>query len=289
MKEKVFLHFIRVISLIFILLFAVVLIHLINESMLSFKNVGLSLFEYRGEWRPLSNSPQYSIMPMIFGTLSVSFLAVLISLPLCIATAICFAFYVKEKYVSVMLSFIDLLAGIPSVIFGFIGLMVLVARFEDFFSMPTGECLLLGAIVLAIMLFPFCVSSIYESIVSIKKTYYFSAIALGYSKEYIILKIILKLLLPSIYSSFIMALGRAMGETMAVMMVIGNSPLYPRLLKRILTIPALTALEMGNAEYGSLHLSSIYAANLILLIILVLLMSIAKIIQKWTMKTYEKN
>ncbi|MFV0441477.1 MAG: PstC family ABC transporter permease [Lachnospirales bacterium] len=287
MREKLFYYITKATSVFFIFLFSLIIFHIVTESMYALTSLNTSLLSLSKSWKPMASNPEYSIMPMLLTTLEISFLAVVFALPLCISIAVSLAFYIKEIVAVYVLTFIDLLAGVPSVIFGFIGLTVLVKKFELFFSMPTGECLLLGAIVLAVMLFPFCTSTIYESLIKLKKEYYNCALSLGYSKEFIISKILLKALKPSILTAFIMALGRAMGETMAVMMVIGNAPQYPQLFKRVLTIPALTALELGNAEYASLHFSALYAANLVLLILLAFLMILVKIIQVKVVKNNE--
>ena len=119
------------------------------------------------------------------------------------------------------------------------------------------------------MLLPFVISTCHESLQTARKTYEFSAITLGFSREFTLLHFILPAIRPGIVASAMMAFGRALGETMAVMMVIGNSAIFPKLLGRGQTLPALTALEMGSIEYGSIHLSVLYVANLVLLVILV--------------------
>ena len=134
---------------------------------------------------------------------------------------------------------------------------------EDDSGNPEKACFL------EIMLLPYVVSTCQESLVNAKRTYEKSGLALGLSREYVLIKVILPAIRPGIVASAMMAFGRALGETMAVMMVIGNSAIFPKLLGRGQTLPALTALEMGSIEYGSIHLSVLYVANLVLLVILV--------------------
>ena len=131
---------------------------------------------------------------------------------------------------SIFLAFIDLVAGIPSVIFGFIGLTVLVKAFATHLHMAAGQCILAAGIVLGIMLLPFVISTCHESLQTARKTYEFSAITLGFSREFTLLHFILPAIRPGIIAGAMMAFGRALGETMAVMMVIGNSPIYPNSL-----------------------------------------------------------
>ena len=239
-------------------LMGIMLIHILKESIPALREVGIKMFLPSSEWRPVSAAPQYGLLPAVTGTLYVSGLAVLFAMILGVACACFLTFFMPKKLASVCLAFIDLVAGIPSVIFGFIGLTVLVKAF-----------VLVAGIVLGIMLLPYVVSTCQESLVNAKRTYEKSGLALGLSREYVLIKVILPAIRPGIVASAMMAFGRALGETMAVMMVIGNSAIFPKLLGRGQTLPALTALEMGSIEYGSIHLSVLYVANLVLLVILV--------------------
>lgn len=177
---------------------------------------------------------------------------------------------IADGIAKVCLSFIELVAGIPSVIFGFIGLTVVVKWFALVWKMPAGQCVLAAGIVLGVMLLPFVIATCSESVEQAKRKYELAALALGLSREEIMIRIIIPAICPGIVAAAMMALGRGLGETMAVMMVIGNSPIFPKLLGRGQTIAALTALEMGSIEYGSMHLSVLYAANVVLLLLLFL-------------------
>ncbi len=159
-----------------------------------------------------------------------------------------------------------MIAGIPSVIFGFIGLVVLVKFLERHLHMTAGESVLAGSILLSVMLFPYMVTGCAEAFENGKAKYYAASQSLGVSKWYTMRKIILPCASNAIFVNMLLAFSRAIGETMAVMMVTGNSPIFPKLLGRAETIPSLIALEMGTAEYKSIHYSSLYAAGLILII-----------------------
>ena len=151
-------------STLAVALMAVMLIHIASESIPAFRELGIEMFRLETEWRPVSNNPQYGLMPAITGTLYTSALAVVFSLILGIGCAFFLNFYVADKLAKVLLSFIDLVAGIPSVIFGFIGLTVLVKWFAVHFRMAAGQCVLAAGIVLGVMLLPFVVSTCSESI-----------------------------------------------------------------------------------------------------------------------------
>ena len=259
---------------------AIMLIHIIKESIPAFSELGIKMFLPSTEWRPVSANPQFGLLPAITGTLYVSFIAVVLALIFGVACACFLNFYLPEKIAAVFLAFIDLVAGIPSVIFGFIGLTVLVKSFATQFHMAAGQCILVAGIVLAIMLLPFVISTCHESIRVARTQYEMTALALGFSREITLVKIIFPAIRPGIVAGAMMAFGRALGETMAVMMVIGNSPIFPKLLGRGQTLPSLTALEMGSIEYGSLHLSALYVANVVLLVILLAVLGIGYLLKR---------
>lgn len=247
------------------LLMAVMLGHLLSESRLSISRVGLDLLNPQKDWRPLGSTPSYGIVNILAGTLCVTGLSVVLSVIFGTGTALFLAYYFPAAAARIILSVIELIAGIPSVIFGFFGLSVVVKWFESHLQMASGECVLAASLILTLMLLPFVVSTMTESIRAFREVYEPTSIALGLSREYFIVKLLLPRLRLPLLTAVMLAFGRGLGETMAVMMVIGNSPAWPRLFGRAETIASLTALEMGGVEYGSLHLSSLYFANVMLL------------------------
>ena len=162
---------------------------------------------------------------------------------------------------------IDLLAGIPSVIYGFIGLVTLVRLFMRA-GVSTGSCVLAAGVLLAVMLLPFLVSSCSETMLAARRNYLPASQALGVSKWYAAAAVILPASWKNILLAMVLAIGRAMGETMAVMMVMGNANLFPRLLGKGESIAAVIALEMGTAVVGSPHYHALYAAGLVLMVLL---------------------
>lgn len=263
-----------------IALLAVILFHIIKESIPAFTQLGLDMFLPSVEWRPVSEHPQYGLLPAITGTLFVSGIAVGLALVFGVGCAFFLNYYVPKRMAALLLAFIDLVAGIPSVIFGFIGLTVVVKAFAKHLHMAAGQCILAAGLVLAVMLLPFVISTCYESVRRARVQYEPSGLALGISKEHVLMHMICPAILPGILAAAMMAFGRALGETMAVMMVIGNSPVYPKLLGRGQTIPALTALEMGSITYGSMHLSVLYAANVVLLLILAVVLILGYLLKR---------
>lgn len=256
-------------SLVIIVLILILFV-LIRGSFPAFRSEFFNMFSIKSGWFPTSENAQYGLINIILGTIYVSFLAVILALLFGLITAFFISYYCRGMIKDILVSFIDMISGIPSVIFGFLGLELVVKYFARNLELSSGQSVLSASLVLALMLLPYIVATCLESIDKARKTMEMTALGLGISKEMTMFKIIIPSIKKAIISSAMMAFGRGLGETMAVMMLVGNSPIRPSLLGRAQTIPALTALEMGNVEYKSMHLSVLYAANLILILILVL-------------------
>ena len=254
---------------------------LAKESLPLFESVSLPSFLFSSKWNPMAftGTASFGIFHFLMGSISVSFLALLFSTILSLGCSIFFAFYFGEKGRRILYPLLDLLSGIPSVVYGFIGLTVGKPLFLKM-GVSTGSCVLLASILLSILIFPFMVDSITDSMVKLKEQYFLEARALGLSPAYIILRLILPSSLRSIFLAFLLGSGRALGETMAVMMVVGNANLFPKLLSKGETIASLIALEMGSAEYHSLHYHALYASGLVLLLLVALIHLLVKMVEK---------
>lgn len=279
-KNDIFKYIISILTVFSLLLLSFIILFILKESIVFFKEVSIIDFILGRRWNPLDSPDKLSIYPIILGTIYVSIIGIVIALPIGVGNAIVLSSYTNGEFKRIMRSLIDILAGIPSVIYGFIGLLVLVKFFEVKFSFASGESVLAGGIILAIMMLPFIISTCEESMEKVYNEYSKTSNTLGVSKSYMIRKIILPSSKRSILASGVLALGRGMGETMAVMMVIGNSPIMPKLLGRARTIPSLIALEMGMAEVGSLHYHGLYASGFVLMMILLIINVILYIIKR---------
>ena len=270
-REKIFEILIKILTAFSVLILAFVVIFIFKESLTFFKEVSIWKFITGRKWNPLGPPEELSILNIICGTVYVSLVGIAIALPIGIGTAVVLSCYTNENIKRLIRGILDILAGVPSVVYGFIGLLVVVKFFEVNFSFASGESVLSGGIVLSVMLLPFIVSTCDESMEKIYREYSQSSRALGVSKGYMIRNILLPASKRSILASVVLALGRGMGETMAVMMVIGNAPIIPRLLGKTQTIPSLIALEMGMAEVGSLHYHALFASGFVLMIMLLII------------------
>lgn len=286
MKNKVFKYTVYIFTLFTILLLLTLIVFLYNQSLPFFLKNNFLKFIFGRIWNATEVSGSFGIFNILLASVFISILACIISLPIAIGTAIFISFYTKKSKV-LLIWFINILAGIPSIIYGFFGMIIIVKNIEKIFKVSAGESMLAGSIILSIMILPYFVSNLIETIELIKKKYQRDSDALGISKEYFIRKVVLKKLHFSILTGFMISFSRAIGETMAVMMVIGNAPIFPKLLSKAQTIPSLIALEIGMSEVYSEHYYALFASGFILLI-LVLIINILLFIINRKSRNYDK-
>lgn len=272
MSEKLFKGFLFVLSLMSVFLLGFVILYIVKEALPLFKEISLKEFLLSSKWMPtgITGDKSFGIFNFIVASVTVSVLAMLIAVGFSLGCAIYLAFIAKERSRSILYACIDLLAGIPSVIYGFIGMSVIV-RFFAKLRIGTGHCVLAASILLSIMLLPYMISSFTETLIKAKNKYLISAETLALSKWYTIVSFIIPISFKYLLSSMLLAIGRAMGETMAVMMLMGNANLFPKLLGKAESIASLIALEMGAAVGKSLHYHALYAAALVLMLSLILI------------------
>ena len=286
MKNKVFKYTVYLFTLFTILLLLTLIVFLYNQSLPFFLKNNFLKFIFGRVWDATEVSGSFGIFNILLASVFISILACIISLPIAIGTALYICFYTKNSKVF-LIWLINILAGIPSIIYGFFGMIIIVKNREKIFKVSAGESILAGSIILSIMILPYFVSNLIETIELIKKKYQRDSDALGISKEYFIRKVVLKKLHFSILTGFMISFSRAIGETMAVMMVIGNAPIFPKLLSKAQTIPSLIALEIGMSEVYSEHYYALFASGFILLI-LVLIINILLFVINRKSKSYDK-
>ncbi|MDD4291104.1 MAG: phosphate ABC transporter permease subunit PstC [Clostridia bacterium] len=233
--------------------------------------IGVGDFIFGTKWAPLADSPSYGILSMIVTTLYVTALSVILGVGIGLFTAICLYKFCPKKLVSPIRQMINLLAGIPSVIFGLFGMTLIVPFIRDYVS-PTGVGygILSASIVLAIMILPTIVSVSLDAMVSVPNTYFEGALALGATKEQTTFKVMLPAAKSGILAGVVLAIGRAIGETMAVIMVIGGSPEMPNSIFQ--SVRTMTAnIAMGATELSGDALSALIATGVVLFVFTLLL------------------
>ena len=243
-------------------------VHLVKDNTISVKDVFAG-----AEWFPTATPAlQFGFLPLITGTLWVSFFAILIALPFGLAVAIYMSEVANHKVRNMLKPVIELLSGIPSVVYGFFGLIVIVPFLQEFFNLPVGESGLAGALVLAIMALPTIITVTEDAMRNCPRAMREASLALGATHWQTIYKVVIPYSISGITSGVVLGIGRAVGETMAVLMVTGNAAVIPHsILEPLRTIPATIAAELGEAPAGGAHYGALFMLGVVLFFISLLI------------------
>lgn len=224
------------------------------------KEIGFADFLFGMSWKP--SQGLYGIFPMIIGSIYVTAGAIVIGVPIGLLCAVFMARYCPDKLYMVLKPAVELLAGIPSIVYGFFGLMVIVPIVQDHVG-GSGKSLLTSAILLGIMILPTIINVAESNIRAVPEYYYEGSLALGATRERSIFKAVLPAAKMGIFAGIILGIGRAIGETMAVVMVCGNQAIMPEsITSGVRTLTANIVLEMGYAS--GLHRDSLIATAVVL-------------------------
>lgn len=247
----------------------------VAESLPALREVGLWRMLSDSSWHPTSD--RFGLAPMLIGTLLVTGFSITIAAPLAVMSAVFRKFYAPGWLSALFRRLIELLAAIPSVVFGFWGLTVLVPLISS--VVPPGASLLAASIVLALMIFPTVELITGAAIGSVPESYYLGACALGLSRERAIWKVVIPTAQSGVSAGIVLGIARAAGETMAVMMVAGNVVQIPAsVFQPVRTLSANIALEVAYAI--ELHRSALFASGLIMVIATLLIFACAEVIAR---------
>ena len=221
------------------------------------------------EWFPTATpAPLFGMWPLLAGTLWVSLFAILFALPFGISIAVYMSEVASERVRGFLKPVIELLNGIPSVVYGFFGLIIIVPLLQQVFGLPVGESGLAGSIVLAIMALPTIVTVAEDAMRNCPRSLREASLALGATRWQTVAKVVIPSSMSGIASGVVLGIGRAVGETMAVLMVTGNAAVIPHsILEPLRTIPATIAAELGEAPAGGAHYQSLFLLGVILFFI----------------------
>ena len=260
-----------------VFLILLIIFFIFSEGIKFVNEYGLVPFITGKVWKQTAGNPRFGIYPMIVGSIIVTILSTIIALPFGLATSVFMAYYAKKSY-SPLKSLINLMAAIPSVVYGFFAMMVLVPLVKSIFNIRSGMTMLTASILLAIMILPTMVNISENSLKQVPMTFYQGSLALGATKEETIRKVMIPYAKSGIFSSIILAIGRAIGETMAVYLVVGNQPrLTTSLLDGSRTLTTNIVLEMGYAS--GMHRQALIATGMVLFFFILLINIIFNIIR----------
>lgn len=231
------------------------------------KEIGLADFLFGMSWKP--GQGEYGIFPMIIGSIYVTAGAIVIGVPIGLLCAVFMARYCPAKLYKIVKPAIDLLAGIPSIVYGFFGLMVIVPMIQQNLG-GSGKSLITASILLGIMILPTIISVSESNIRAVPEQYYEGSLALGATRERSIFRAVLPAAKMGILAGVILGIGRAIGETMAVVMVCGNQAIMPEgVVSGVRTLTANIVLEMGYAS--GLHREALISTAVVLFVFILLI------------------
>lgn len=262
-------------AIIFVLL---ILIFLLTQGLPSLRSVPLSsLLSQR--WYPIED--YFGLLPLLMGSLIVTIGAAIIAVPIGVGTAIYLSEISPRSVREIVKPFIEVMAGVPSVVLGFIGIVVLASLLRRTLILPTGLTALAGSLLLGIIAIPTIVSVAEDALDAVPRSYRDAALALGATRWQTIWKVTLPAAKSGVLTGIMLGIGRAFGETMTVMMVTGNAPLMPRGLSAFFaptrTMTATIAAEMGEVATGSTHYQVLFLIAIVLFMISLIVNIIASL------------
>ncbi|MGI6172048.1 MAG: phosphate ABC transporter permease subunit PstC [Butyricicoccus sp.] len=242
------------------------------------KEIGVFDFLFGTTWAPKNEPASFGILPMIVGSICVTLGAIVIGVPIGILTAAFLARFCPKPLHGLLEPMVQLMAGIPSIIYGFFGMVVLVPLLRNIPGC-TGVSLLAAALLLGIMILPTVINLSESAIRAVPESYYEGSLALGATHERSVFFAVLPAAKSGILAAIVLGIGRAIGETMAVIMVAGNQAVLPRgLLKGVRTMTANIVLEMGYAT--GIHREALIATGVVLFIFILMINLIFAVIKK---------
>uniref|UniRef100_A0A7V0Z5P2 Phosphate transport system permease protein n=1 Tax=candidate division WOR-3 bacterium TaxID=2052148 RepID=A0A7V0Z5P2_UNCW3 len=272
MKRQIIENFIKILLLIVamsaLVFLAGIVVVLITQGTPILKYVSVKDFFFGMKWYPTHGEPEFGILPMIYGSLIVTIGALVFATPLGIMCALYIAEVAPHWLKETLKPIIELLAGIPSVVYGLFGALFIAPLVQKTFNLPTGLTAFSAAIVLGIMILPTITSIVEDALTTIPKEYSEAALALGATKWETMTKIILPAASSGITTGIVLGMGRAIGETMAVLMVAGGSPnIVFSFLKPVRTMTATIAAEMAETVVGSEHYYALFGIAIVLFLL----------------------
>jgi phosphate transport system permease protein len=266
-KERFFHGLFLTSAVIGIISLAIIAYFIVKESIPAFQEVGVTGIVFGEHWLPPA---LYGVYTMIVASIVSTFGAVIVGVPIGVLTAVFIAEIAPKRLADIIRPAVELLAGIPSVVYGFFGLVIIVPLIQKIFDVPAGNTILAGIIVLGVMILPTVITVSETSIRAVPRSYKEGSLALGASHIFTIFKLLVPAARSGIMTGVILGIGRALGETMAIIMVMGNAPAMPQgILDSARTLTANIAIEMSYAS--GVHANALYATGVVLLVFIMLL------------------
>ena len=246
-------------------------VYLIISGIPAIREIGLFHFLFGKEWASTAAEPKYGILPFILTSVYGTAGAILIGVPIGFFTAVYLSKVANKKVRAVIEAAVNLLAGIPSVVYGLVGMLVLVPAIREIFNVPDGASLLAAMIVLAIMILPNIIKVSITALDAVPKEYEDASLALGATPTETFFKVSVPAAKSGIAAAVVLGVGRAIGEAMAVMMVAGNVANMPSLFQSVRFLTTAVASEMAYSSPGSLQRNALFSIALVLFLFIMLI------------------
>ena len=256
------------IAIVFVLFISV---YLIISGIPAIREIGLIDFLFGTEWASTAAEPKFGILPFILTSIYGTAGAIVLGVPVGFMTAVFLAKVAPPRLAAVVRPAVDLLAGIPSVVYGLIGMMVLVPAVRVAFNLPDGASLFCAIIVLAVMILPSIISVSETALKAVPKEYEEASLALGATHIETVFRVSVPAASSGIAASIVLGIGRAIGEAMAIIMVAGNVANMPGLLTPVRFLTTAIASEMSYASVGSLHRNALFSIGLVLFLFIMMI------------------
>jgi phosphate transport system permease protein len=254
---------------------------LFKESFPVISEINIIKFLFGKEWMPTFDPPEFGVLPLILASFWISVGALFVCVPLGVASALFINEIASPKQKQILKPLIEILSGIPSIVFGFFGMLVVAPLLQNIFNIPTGLCALTASFVLGIMAIPVVASISEDALSFVPKSFKEASYALGANRWQTLVKVTIPAAGSGISASIILGMSRVVGETMTVLMVSGGAAVIPKsFFDPVRPMTSTIAAEMGESAVGSLHYHSLFAIGLILFLITLVFNVAAEIISK---------
>ena len=264
-KEIIIKYIFFLFSLVSLVVLGLIVFSLFREGLPIFGKVSVKDFIFGMEWYPTYEPPSFGIFPLIIGSLIVTFMATIIAVPLGVLAAIYISEIAPASIKEILKSVIELLAGLPSVVLGFFGMVIIAPWLQETFDLPTGLNIINASVILAIMAIPTISSISEDALYSVPREFKEASYALGATKFETITQVIIPSALSGISTAVMLGMARAIGETMVVLMVAGGAAAIPgSIFDSVRPMPASIAAEMGEAPFRSAHYQALFAIGIVL-------------------------
>ncbi len=265
LKETLIKYLFFLFAAVSLLILGLIVFFLFREALPIFKTVSVKNFLFGTEWYPTYDPPEFGIWPLIVASFLVTFFSTAVAVPIGVLSAVYISEIASPFMKEILKPVIELMAGLPSVVLGFFGMVVLAPWLQDTFDLPTGLNLVNASLMLAVMAIPTISSISEDALYSVPREFKEASYALGATKFETIARVVIPSALSGISTAVILGMARAIGETMVVLMVAGGAAAIPEsLFDAVRPMPASIAAEMGEAPFGSNHYHALFATGVVL-------------------------